>query len=155
MSSSAEALYPQKKNKKSRLKFLILVKDAPACRMLSARLLFFNLSFATRPHCCGLAFFFFIAETRVDVLEQKQNQPTVLWVACQKAAAAAVDADKDKSPAQRHKHSALSPALQLPFAQLMHTFPLLSKSCLRNNIGLLFSISMCLKCLRFNHCQPT
>lgn len=35
----------------------------------------------------------------MDVLEQKQNQPTVLWVACQKAAAAAaaVDADKDKS----------------------------------------------------------
>lgn len=50
-------LIPIKKNKKSRLK-LILVKDAPACRMLSARLLFFNLSFATRPHCCGLAFFF-------------------------------------------------------------------------------------------------
>lgn len=40
MSSSAEALYTQNNKKKSQLKFLILVKDAPACRMLSARLLF-------------------------------------------------------------------------------------------------------------------
>lgn len=154
MSSSAEALYTHTKKKITAQLFNIgqgrsSVQDAVSSAA------FFNLSFATRPHCCGLAFFFFIAETRMDVLEQKQNQPTVLWVACQKAAAAAVDAGKDKSAAQRHKHSALPPALQLPFARLMHTFPLLSKSCLRNNTGLLFSTSVCLKCLRFNHCQPT
>lgn len=155
MSSSAEALYTHtQKKKKSQLKFLILVKDAPACRMLSARLLFSTSPLQLGHTAAAWLFFFFIAETRMDVLEHKQNQPTVLWVACQKAAAAAVDADKDKSAAQRHKHSALPPALQLPFARLMHTFPLLSKS-LRNNTGLLFSTSVCLKCLRFNHCQPT